>query len=105
MLYRTEGLPPIDTSKVSRAAYVVWVVRCARRLNVIDFEQLCMWYQGECTDSDVLEAIATHGESRHATTVALTEHAIERVRDLQVLVACANNLRCGLNEDGHLIGA
>lgn len=105
MLYCTEGLPPIDTSKASRAAYTVWVVRCARRLGVIDYEQLCMWYQGECTDGDVFEAIATHGETRHAASRPLTEHTIQRVRDLQVLVACVNNLRCGLNEDGQLIGA
>jgi hypothetical protein len=86
---------------------MTWCVNAAKRLMLIDREQLAAWYRGECTDGDVLEAVATHGESRQA--VKSEGHApglwSERVRDIQVLVACVNNLRMGLDETGYLIRA
>lgn len=102
MLYNIDGVPPIDTSRVSIAGYLAWCISTARRLLLIDREQLVMWYQGDCTDADMLASIVTHGEARHAVRCG-GESLDDRQRGIQVLVACVNNLRCGLNETGKLV--
>jgi hypothetical protein len=85
LIHNAYGVPSVSP-QASHAAQLSWVVHVASTLDLIDHALLSLWWEGECTDLDLLHNIQAHGgwptERDHAPLRAQAGILSERINNL-----------------------